>query len=132
MCSSDLDVIAGIPLAANFRVEEFVAQRSLLSSDKVGCFVTHGGAGSTQEAATFGKPSLCIPFMWDQPYNCSVLQRLGVARKLSKRHLARRRVAAEVRELIVNPRYAEAARLLASSLAQLRAQSVETLRWKSA
>lgn len=113
-----LKLLAKHGLTDNFRVEEFVPQTSLLASKKIGCFVTHGGGGSAQEAVVYGKPVLCIPFMWDQPYNCSLLVRAGIGRRLSKRHITR--IAKEIIELLDNPIYAERARCLADKVRKLQ------------
>jgi UDP:flavonoid glycosyltransferase YjiC (YdhE family) len=107
-------------LTDNFCVEEYVPQIILLASQKIGCFVTHGGAGSTQEAVVCGKPVLCIPFMWDQSYNCSLLVWLGIGRRLSKRHITRCQIAKEIRELLDNPIYAERACCLSDKVRKLQ------------
>jgi UDP:flavonoid glycosyltransferase YjiC (YdhE family) len=107
-------------LTENFCVEEYVPQIILLASQKIGCFVTHGGAGSTQEAVVCGKPVLCIPFMWDQPYNCSLLVRLGIGRRLSKRHITRSQISKEIRELLDNPIYVERACCLSDKVRKLQ------------
>jgi UDP:flavonoid glycosyltransferase YjiC (YdhE family) len=103
----------------SFRIEQFVPQKALLGSGRIRCFITHGGSNSCQEAAAFGVPVLCVPFMWDQPYNCSLLVRLGMARMLPKHRVTRARVSREVRELLDNPRYAESAKRWASALEEL-------------
>lgn len=107
-------------LTDNFCVEEYVPQIILLASQKIGCFVTHGGAGSSQEAVVCGKPVLCIPFMWDQPYNCSLLVRLGIGRRLSKRQIRRRKISKEIRELLDNPIYAQRASCLSDKVRELQ------------
>ncbi len=114
--ASQRGLIERYTLPINFRVETFVAQRALLASDRIGCFVTHGGAGSAQEAAMCGKPVLCIPVMWDQPYNSSVLHRLGMGRTLSKRALTAQEISSEIRDLINNPIYAASARQVAAQI----------------
>jgi UDP:flavonoid glycosyltransferase YjiC (YdhE family) len=84
--------------------------------------LAHGcGAGSTQEAVVCGKPVLCIPFIWDQPYNCSPLTSLGVGRKLSKRRMSWRHISKEIRQLLNNPVYLESARRLAGDVRKLQA-----------
>jgi UDP:flavonoid glycosyltransferase YjiC (YdhE family) len=103
----------------SLRIEQFVPQRALLSSGRIRCFITHGGSNSCQEAAASGVPVLCVPFMWDQPYNGSLLVRLGMARMLPKHRVTRTRVSSEVRELLNNPQYAESARQWASALEEL-------------
>jgi hypothetical protein len=118
--ASQHSLLAGQPASERVRIETFVPQRAVLASRKIGCFITHGGAGGSQEAVVFGKPVLCIPFMWDQPYNCSVLARLGMGRVLSKRGIRSRRITAEIRELLGNPSYEESARRLAQEVRELQ------------
>ena len=113
-------LLSKYPPSERFRVETFVQQRAVLASEKVGCFVTHGGGGGAQEAVVFGKPVLCIPFMWDQPYNCSLLIRLGLGRTLSKRRIKARRISREIRELLSNPMYTESARRSADEVRELQ------------
>jgi UDP:flavonoid glycosyltransferase YjiC (YdhE family) len=113
-------MLSGYRLPENVRVYRSVAQSALLATTKIGCFVTHGGAGSCQEAATFGTPVLCIPFMWDQPYNSSLLVRLGLGRKLSKRRVTRRRLLREIREILSDPGYAAAGQDLAARVRSLQ------------
>ncbi|MBJ7277691.1 hypothetical protein JHC43_14520, partial [Marinobacter salarius] len=36
------------------------------------------------EAFWFGKPMLCIPQIWDQPYNAWVVESLGAGRVINK------------------------------------------------
>ncbi len=109
------------PLPSHFRIEKFVAQPALLASGQVGCFITHGGAGSTQEAVAFGTPVLCVPFMWDQPYNGSLLVRMGMGRMLSKHQLTRRRICHEIRTLLDDRKYAAAAAEQARAIRELQA-----------
>ena len=118
--TSQRRLVAKHRVSDQFRFEEYVPQVALLASELVGCFVTHGGAGSTQEAVVCGKPILCIPFMWDQPYNGSLVASLGVARVLSKRQISRRRVSKEITELLNNPTYAQSARRLAGEVRELQ------------
>lgn len=103
----------------SFRLEQFVPQKALLGSGKIRCFITHGGSNSCQETVALGVPALCVPFMWDQPYNCSLLVRLGMARLLPKQRLTPARVSREVRELLHDPRYARSARRWAHTLEEL-------------
>ena len=117
--ASQRPVLQKHALPESFRVEQFVPQKALLASGTVRCFITHGGSNSCQEAAAFGVPVLGVPFMWDQPYNCSLLARLGMARVLPKGRVTRDRVSTEVLELLNNPRYAQSARRWASGLEAL-------------
>ena len=117
-------------MSDSFRLEEYVPQIALLASPRVGCFITHGGAGSVQDAVVCGKPVLCIPFMWDQPYNASLLRALGVGRVLSKRRVTWRRISREISELLNDPAYTESARRLAGDVRTLQTseQQMEGIR----
>ena len=113
-------LLARHELGGRLHVEEFVPQVAVLASGKVGCFVTHAGAGSAQDAVIAGKPVLCIPFMWDQPYNSSLLEGLGVGRVLASRRAKRTLIAREIRELLDDPIYRQTASRLAGQVRDLQ------------
>lgn len=112
-----------------FYFEDFAPQTALLASGRIACFVTHCGAGGVQESLSAGVPTLCIPFLWDQLYNASVLVRLGVAVRLPRRRLKRGAVRAAVTELLGNPVYAERARAVAAELRTLRDETAQSPAW---
>jgi UDP:flavonoid glycosyltransferase YjiC (YdhE family) len=114
---------AGLP-TERFRFEEFVPQAALLASGRVACFVTHAGAASVQEALSAGVPMLTVPFVWDQPYMASVVERLGCGKRLRHRRLAPRTVEAAVRAILVDRSYSERARSLAAELRRMPEESV--------
>ena len=131
LVAADLPVIWSLPasqqrlvrkqyLVEKIRFEVFVPQIALLASGKIGCFVTHGGSSSAQEAAVCGTPVLCIPFMWDQPYNASVLAALGIGKVMPKGRIEWRRISNQVREIIHNPTYTDSAKRLAGALRSLQ------------
>ncbi|KAF0906631.1 hypothetical protein E2562_012213 [Oryza meyeriana var. granulata] len=51
------------------RVVEWAPQQDVLRHRAVGCFLTHAGWNSTQEAAVEGMPMVCWPFFADQQIN---------------------------------------------------------------
>lgn len=56
-------------------------------SEVLGCadlFVHHGGIGSMYAGLHAGLPALVFPMAFDQPYNASLLERLGVGRPLGR------------------------------------------------
>ncbi|EIC28195.1 glycosyl transferase, UDP-glucuronosyltransferase [Methylomicrobium album BG8] len=118
--------LAGYALPARIRIESFVPQAELMASSKVGCFVTHGGAGSLQDAVMAGKPVLCIPFLWDQPYNGALAARLGFGRTVLKCKLTSRRINREIGELLSNPAYREAAARLAQTARDMQRAMLES------
>lgn len=59
-------------------------QPTLLADPCIRGFVSHAGSGAVQEAFWFAKPMLCIPQIWDQPYNAWVVESLGAGRVINK------------------------------------------------
>lgn len=98
-----------IGILPNMRVERFAPQPQILALAQVRCFITHGGAGSIQESLLSGKPMLCIPFMFDQPYNGSVIELLNVGIKLWKSKISSRSIHNAVWQLLYNDIYWNAA-----------------------
>jgi UDP:flavonoid glycosyltransferase YjiC (YdhE family) len=107
----------GIP--PNLRIEKFVPQSRVLALDQVRCFITHGGSGGIQECLLFGKPILCIPFMFDQPYNGSIIELLQAGIKIWKNKVSSRSIKKAVAQLLYNQKYWEAAQGI---MKKLRAQ----------
>jgi rhamnosyltransferase subunit B len=71
--------------------------------------VHHGGIGTTGQALRAGRPMLVVPYAFDQPDNARRVTQLGVARMLFPKHYEARRVVAQVRALVEDPRYAQRA-----------------------
>jgi UDP:flavonoid glycosyltransferase YjiC (YdhE family) len=71
--------------------------------------VHQGGIGTVGQALAAGRPMLVVPFSHDQPDNAARLTRLGVARTLGRNHYRAGKAAAELRQLLADPRYAERA-----------------------
>ncbi|MEQ9553726.1 MAG: glycosyltransferase [Coleofasciculus sp. G3-WIS-01] len=67
--------------------------------------VHHGGVGTTGQALRAGRPMLVIPYAHDQPDNAMRLVRLGVARTLARHEYSANTVAAELKQLLFEPRY---------------------------
>lgn len=80
--------------------------------------VHHAGIGTTHLALASGHPSLIVPHAWDQPDNAARAERLGVARVLSPSRYRAKRVAAELRRLLEDPRYAVRAKEVADDVRQ--------------
>ena len=68
-----------------------------------------GGVGTTGLAMYCGRPMLVMPYAHDQFDNAARATRLGMARILPQRRYLPTRVAAELRQLLDNPMYAERA-----------------------
>jgi UDP:flavonoid glycosyltransferase YjiC (YdhE family) len=71
--------------------------------------VHHGGIGTTALAMRSGCPMLVMPSAWDQPDNAERAARLGIARTIPRHRYTPAHVAAELHELLDNPKYAQRA-----------------------
>lgn len=99
-----------------FRIETFVPQVTLLSSDAVRAFVTHAGANSAVEALYWGRPLLALPFMFDQHHFARRAAELGAGLVLDPHALAGADVRNAMRRLLREPGFADAAHRLATRL----------------
>ncbi len=61
-----------------------VAHNTLFAHASV--IVHHGGAGTTGAALWSGKPQIVVPHIADQPFWSQEVERLGVGRRLSRKH----------------------------------------------
>jgi rhamnosyltransferase subunit B len=80
--------------------------------------VHQGGIGTTAQALYAGRPMLVVPWAHDQPDNAERLRKLGVSRTLSRREYIAEAAARELRWLIEEPQYAEAAKDLRERLSR--------------
>lgn len=76
---------------------------------KAKLIVHHGGAGTTGQAMRAGKPMLVVPFSHDQPDNAARLERLGVARRLTRQRFSAARAIADLQHLLGTSSYAKQA-----------------------
>jgi len=76
---------------------------------RAAALVHHGGIGTTGLALQSGRPMLIMPRAWDQPDNAQRAVRLGVARTIARCRYTAPRVAAQLRQLLDNPVYAQRA-----------------------
>lgn len=77
---------------------------------RASALVHSGGIGTTAQALLAGRPMLVVPWAFDQPDNASRLERLGVARSLSRRRYNARRAVGALEALHSQPSYSSAAR----------------------
>ncbi|WP_353945391.1 macrolide-inactivating glycosyltransferase [Streptomyces sp. HUAS MG91] len=70
------------PVPANVEVRNWVPQTAVL--EQADAFITHAGAGGSQEGLASATPMVCVPQAVDQFGNADVLQALGVARHVPK------------------------------------------------
>ena len=78
--------------------------------------VHQAGIGTASEVLRSGRPSLAVPFAFDQPDNAARMERFGVARILSRRAVKPANLRRELKVLLENPNYAEAAKRLAGNI----------------
>lgn len=71
--------------------------------------VHQGGIGTTAQALRSGRPMLIMPYSHDQPDNAARAERLGVARTIKRTNYNAVTAAAELKQLLNNPRYSERA-----------------------
>jgi hypothetical protein len=114
------------PSAPNVRFEDFAPQARLLVGGRVDVFVTHAGLGAVQESLLGGVPLFCVPFLWDQPYLASVVERLGAGIRYFPRTLTQAQVTAGVRELLDNPAWRTHAQAIAGELRALQRAPAQT------
>ncbi|KAL9594711.1 MAG: hypothetical protein Q9219_006875 [cf. Caloplaca sp. 3 TL-2023] len=68
----------------DFRIVEFAPQRALLAHPNTRCYLTHGGASSTNESVYHGVPTVTIGVYFDQLQNAIRLHDAGVSLPLMK------------------------------------------------
>ncbi len=65
--------------------------------------VHHGGVGTTGEALLAGRPMLVVPDGFDRPDNAARVVRLGVGRQVSRDRYSAAVLAAELKQLLLDP-----------------------------
>lgn len=84
---------------------------------RVGALVHHGGAGTTHEGLRAGKPTLVVPFAFDQPFWGERVAALGLGpAPLPRRRLDEASLAAALARLVDTSSYGEATRELSRKL----------------
>jgi UDP:flavonoid glycosyltransferase YjiC (YdhE family) len=71
------------------------------------CVVHQGGVGTTGQVLRAGVPHLIMPYSHDQPDNAARCRRKGYARIVRRGRYTAKTAAAEIKELLDDPRYAE-------------------------
>ncbi|UMM10316.1 hypothetical protein L5515_000143 [Caenorhabditis briggsae] len=82
--SDDVEFAEGVE---NLEFVKWAPQMELLKDSRMTAFLTHGGLGSTNEAAFFGIPTIMIPIFADQSRNANMLARHGMSIVLHKKDL---------------------------------------------
>jgi rhamnosyltransferase subunit B len=88
-----------------------IAHRSLAA-------IHHGGVGTTVELLSAGLPQLIVPRAFDQPQTAIRMRRLGVARTLPWARASSGRLADELRALLIDRAYRDAAIAIRDRLAE--------------
>ena len=98
---------ATIPATSNLLPLEYAPHSAVFPH--AAAIVHQAGIGTAAEVLRSGRPSLVVPFAYDQPDNAARLERLGTARVLGRRALNPTRLKRELEALLSNPDYAAAA-----------------------
>jgi len=72
--------------------------------------VHQGGSGTTAQALRAGRPTLIVPYGWDQPDNAARVERLGTGLTVSRTSYNFWRASASLEKLLHDPRFAARAR----------------------
>jgi rhamnosyltransferase subunit B len=71
------------------------------------CAIVHqGGMGTTAQALKAGRPTLIMPYGYDQPDNAARVERLGTSRTISRQEYTAARAIQELQKLLNDPQYA--------------------------
>ncbi|MEV6592716.1 macrolide-inactivating glycosyltransferase [Streptomyces acidicola] len=102
------------PVPANVEVRDWVPQLAVLR--QADAFITHAGAGGSQEGLAMGTPMVAVPQAVDQFGNADMLQSLGVARHVPMEEATAGALREAVLGLVGDP---EVARRLAAIQKQM-------------
>ncbi|MFF0434474.1 macrolide-inactivating glycosyltransferase [Streptomyces sp. NPDC004327] len=100
----------------NIEVHSWVPQPAILR--EADAFVTHAGAGSSQEGLASATPMVAVPQAVDQFGNADMLQSLGVATHLPMDEVTPERLRETVLALVDDPEVARRAREIKAEMAR--------------
>ncbi|MFH8576973.1 macrolide-inactivating glycosyltransferase [Streptomyces zaomyceticus] len=103
-------------LPSNVEVHSWVPQLAILR--QADAFVTHAGAGGSQEGLATATPMVAVPQAVDQFGNADMLQSLGVARHLPMAEVTPERLREDMLALLADPEVARRARDVQESMAR--------------
>ncbi|MFE5595407.1 macrolide-inactivating glycosyltransferase [Streptomyces sp. NPDC056549] len=103
-------------LPPNVEVHSWVPQLAILR--QADAFVTHAGAGGSQEGLATATPMVAVPQAVDQFGNADMLRSLGVARHLPMDEVTPERLREAVLGLLGDPEVARRAREIQESMAR--------------
>ncbi|MFF0835706.1 MULTISPECIES: macrolide-inactivating glycosyltransferase [unclassified Streptomyces] len=101
---------------ANVEVHQWVPQLAVLRQADL--FVTHAGAGGSQEGLATATPMIAVPQAVDQFGNADVLQSLGVARRLPTEEATAGRLRAAAQALTGDPEVARRLKEIQAGMAE--------------
>lgn len=110
----DPDGLGDVP--ANVEVHAWVPQLAVLK--QADAFITHAGAGGSQEGLATGTPMVAVPQAVDQFGNADMLQALGVARHVPMGEADAATLRAAVLALLGDPEVAERSARLRAQMAK--------------
>ncbi|NXY96014.1 macrolide-inactivating glycosyltransferase [Streptomyces sp. BR123] len=100
----------------NVEVHRWVPQLDVLR--KADAFITHAGAGGSQEGLATATPMVAVPQAADQFGNADMLQALGVARHVPMEEADARTLREAVETLVADPEVARRAAEIRAGMAQ--------------
>lgn len=103
-------------IPAHVDVRSWVPQLAVLRQADL--FVTHAGAGGSQEGLATGTPMIAVPQAVDQFGNADMLQRLGVARHVPTEEATAERLRATALELVDDPEVERRLEAIRAEMAQ--------------
>ncbi|MCX4986147.1 macrolide-inactivating glycosyltransferase [Streptomyces sp. NBC_00572] len=101
---------------SHVEVRSWVPQLAILR--QADAFVTHAGAGGSQEGLATATPMVAVPQAVDQFGNADMLQSLGVARHLPMDEVTPERLRKDLLALVEDPEVARRAREIQESMAR--------------
>ncbi|CAL9410914.1 Oleandomycin glycosyltransferase [Streptomyces sp. enrichment culture] len=101
---------------ANFEVRSWVPQLAILRQADL--FVTHAGAGGSQEGLATATPMIAVPQAVDQFGNADMLQGLGVARHLPTEEATPEALRAAALDLVDDPEVAHRLKEIQADMAK--------------
>ena len=114
--SQQAELFPKLRIQESVRFSDFVPPLEVLAIPNVRCGINHGGSGSIQDCLLSGKPMLCIPFMWDQPFNSSVIAHLQVGKRLWRRQVSVGMISQTIGSMLYDEQIALRASKLAACL----------------
>lgn len=104
------------PLPDNFEVHHWVPQLAILQ--QADAFVTHAGAGGSQEGMATATPMIAVPQAADQPGNAALLESLGVARHVPKEEATAKALRDALDDLLADPQLPDRLRSVQQAVTQ--------------